>query len=318
MYKEDPLDVKAFYDSYFFVTPVHEGLKGFIKFFDDKAEKRVEHPNIPNSSFKYFVMTHSSIHTDVAACLKGSFTCQVEKLGAFKSEKQLSKHIQKFWSSSDKKLLVFQCKPNLDGEHVSLMKSTIEQDHESYLKKCIEEGKSPTKSICIIVHLQKGDPSEKTKKWQFSFMRDWKQATIDALEEPEVPIDKLLGKSVFELMDTKTISLKDIIADKLMWCFTRLKYPQHLSDPELVDEQVTSLQSSKTMMKYLERIVLRWIRNRHDQVQDAEYWSSNLRACDWQIKVSFDKNALLGSLTGAMLRYIDHLVSLPLAKVNTY
>lgn len=321
LYKEDAMDVKSLYES-FFHKPLHKGLKGFIESVGEASTQVHQGKNMldhPNMSFKYFVMTHSSIHTDVAACLKGSVSCHVEKLGAFKSEKHLSKWIQAFWSSSNKELLVFQCKPNLDGKHMTLMKSTIEQHHERYLRECISESKLPTKSICIIVHLERGrEALSSSPQWQFSFVRGWKHATLDSLDQPEVPTNLLLGDSVYKLFKSETLSLKAIIESKLLWCFTRLKYPPSLSDPERVKEEVSGLRSSEAMMMYLHDIVLQWIKTHHDKVEGAEFWSSKLRACDWQIKVSCDKKALFGSLTlsGAIQRYVDDLVRRPLAKVS--
>ena len=320
-YKHDALDVKENYDHFFFEKPLHKGLEGFIDFFVNEQLNRQQKGGMDRHdlSLKFFIMTHSSIHTDVTRYLHRSISCQVEKLGAFKSEKQLSKHIEQFWLSLDKQLLLIQCEPSIDAEHMSLMKCLIEQSHESYLEKCRIDGETAMKSIGIIVHLQRGEPSQASERWKFTFLRSWKQATIDALETPNVPINNLLGHSVVTLMEQKTMCLKTTIADQLMWCFTRLKYPQHcITDAESVDQTVLDLKSSSHMMKYLEDIVLRWINKHHDKAQKNEYRSSQLQACDWQVEVSCDKNALLRSstLSGALIHYIDHLVRRPLAKVS--
>lgn len=304
-FKKDPLEIKTLYDLYFTEKPLHNGLKGYIESFQN-----VHTDDLAGSFSKYFVVTHSSIHTDVAKCLEGAFSCQVEKLGAFKSERQLAKAVQQFFQDSSKDdLLVFQCKPELDAEHMLLMKSTLEQAHDNYLNGCKNEEKRPSKMICIIVHLE-----GLSEHWQMSFLSHWRQATIDALEEPDVPIYKILGKSVVSLMNDNVLSLNTIMADNLMWCFSRLKYSQ--SSEESIAAQINYLKTSNIMMKYLEAIVLRWI-TKHHGVQDDTCLVSCLRACKWQVQIACDKKALLTSstLSNALLRHIHVLVRRPLAKV---
>ena len=72
------------------------------------------------------ILTHSNIHVNVSQCLDGLVQCQTEKLSAFKSKKQLTKELERFWGSSDS-LLVLQCKPELDASHLLLAKSIIGQ-----------------------------------------------------------------------------------------------------------------------------------------------------------------------------------------------
>jgi hypothetical protein len=98
--KEDSQEVHKLSDKYF-KKPLHQGFAAFME-------------HVQKSSFfasdeigsKTVVMTFSNIHTDIRQCLGNGFRSQVERLSAYKSEKQLAERIDEFWNASEKELLV--------------------------------------------------------------------------------------------------------------------------------------------------------------------------------------------------------------------
>ena len=85
-----------------------------------------------------------------------------------------------------------QCKPDLDGSHLLLARSIIEEKRNSY-KKCLPDIKRKTvKHVCIVVHVQRGEAADSVP-WQFSFLCGWRQVFLDVLEAPPVPLNEILG-----------------------------------------------------------------------------------------------------------------------------
>ena len=170
-------------------------------------------------------MTFSNIHTDIRQCLysENDLKREVIHLSAYKSEKQLAERINEFWSSLEKELLVLQCKPDLDGSHLLLARSIIEEKRNSY-KKCLPDIKRKTvKHVCIVVHVQRGEATDSVP-WQFSFLCGWRQVFLDVLEAPPVPLWEILGESVEQLLRSSIWPIREIARNDLLWCFTCIKY----------------------------------------------------------------------------------------------
>ena len=212
-------EVQALYKTYF-EMPLHNGLKEYLK----HSLEDLQLDDDATSGIRLLIMTHSNIHVNVAQCLSGLLQCQTEKLSAFKSEKHLTKQLERFWKSSDT-LLVLQCKPELDATHMLLAKSIIEQQRQKYEKELMEAAQSQIKHVCIIVHVQRESKANgvESQHWQFSFQSGWKQVTIDVLEPPALPITECLDVTVIDLMDTKSLSFTKVASNEFLWCFTRIK-----------------------------------------------------------------------------------------------
>ena len=295
----------------YFAMPLHNGLKEYLK----HSLEALQLDDDATSGIRLLIMTHSNIHVNVAQCLSGLLQCQTEKLSAFKSEKHLTKQLERFWKSSDT-LLVLQCKPELDATHMLLAKSIIEQQRQKYKKESMETAQSQIKHVCIIVHvLRESDANEvESQHWQFSFQSGWKQVTVDILEPPVLPITECLDASVTDLMDTKSLSFIEVASNEFLWCFTRIKYPairQPSVDEILKTEQLLRLHSSLKILECFKELVKRWLNNRLlDSFQHP-------RSRTWLFSVACDRQALIrySHLVGAIQHYVSYLVRHPLAKI---
>ncbi|CAH3117502.1 unnamed protein product, partial [Pocillopora meandrina] len=303
-------EVQALYKTYF-EMPLHNGLKEYLK----HSLEGLQLDDDATSGIRLLIMTHSNIHVNVAQCLSGLLRCQTEKLSAFKSEKHLTKQLERFWKSSDA-LLVLQCKPELDATHMLLAKSIIEQQRQRYEKESMETAQSQIKHVCIIVHVQRESEANgvESQHWQFSFQSGWKQVTIDVLEPPVLPITECLEVSVIDLMDTKSLSFTEVASNEFLWCFTRIKYPairQPSVDEILKIEQLLRLPSNAKILECFKELVKRWLNKRLDNsFQHPE-------GRTWQFSVACDRQALIRSshLVGAIQHYVSHLIRHPLAKI---
>lgn len=303
-------EVQTLYKTYF-EMPLHNGLKEYLK----HSLKALQLDDDATSDIRLLIMTHTNIHVNVAQCLNGLLQCQTEKLSAFKSEKHLTKQLERFWKSNDT-LLVLQCKPELDATHMLLAKSIIEQQRQKYKKESMETAQNQIKHVCIIVHVQRESEASgvESQHWQFSFQSGWKQVTIDVLEPPVLPITECSDVSVIDLMDTKSLSFTEVASNQFLWCFTRIKYPairQPSVDEILKIEQLLRLPSNSKILECFKELVKRWLNKRlDDSFQHPE-------GRTWQFSVACDRQALIRSshLVGAIQHYVSHLIRRPLAKI---
>ena len=309
--KTDLKEVQTLYDSYF-QKPLHNGFKIYLKHllenlqFDSGSEDATD-------GMRLVVMTHSNIHVNVSQCLDGLVNCQTEKLSAFKSEKQLTRELERFWISSDP-VLVLQCKPELDATHMLLAKSIIEQQREKHVKEVVTANRKEIKHVCIIIHVQReSDASEaQNQRWQFSFQSGWQQVTIDVLEDPVLSITECLDVSIMDLLESKALSFEDVASNHFLWCFTRIKYPairQPSLDTILQLEKV--LTSSPKILECFKELVKWWLTKRAQDDSDQADCPS------WQYSVACDRQALINSshLVGAIQHHVSHLIRRPLAKI---
>ncbi|KAJ7381008.1 hypothetical protein OS493_004603 [Desmophyllum pertusum] len=307
-------EVELLYNSYF-AKPVHSGFEEYLRYILGDLQTRSEDEENTSRGMMLLVMTHSNIHTNVSQCLTGKENCQAEKLSAFKSEKQLAKQLQSFWTSK-RNILVLQCKPDLDAPHMLVAKHLIEDQRNAYISSKVGNAERPTKHVCIIVHVQRASKSQKVEspQWQFSFQSGWKQVTIDTLEKPVLSIIELLDVQVTDLLDTESFSFERIAWDQLWWCFTRIKYSSILQESTLnaVKHLVKWLKSSPMMMECFKKIVVRFLKkaeNDHDH--------DPLQSFSWLVTVACDRLALVKSTTlvEAIQHHFNHLIQQPLAKI---
>lgn len=309
--KTDLKEVQALYDSYF-QKPINNGFKYYLKHLLEKLQLGSGSEDATDG-LRVVVMTHSNIHVNVSQCLDGLVKCQTEKLSAFKSEKQLTRELERFWRSSDS-LLVLQCKPELDATHMLLAKSIIEQQREKHVKEVVTANQKEIKHVCIIIHVQRESEANEAQnqRWQFSFQSGWQQVTIDVLEDPVLSITECLNVSIMDLLESKALSFEDVASNHFLWCFTRIKYPA-IRQPSLgtILELEKQLTSSTEILECFKELVKRWLTKR------AQDNSNHTDRPSWQYSVACDRQALLKSshLVGAIQHHVSHLIRRPLAKI---
>jgi hypothetical protein len=224
--KEDSREVNMFADEYF-EKPIHNGLASFIKFVVNDQEFAYSTGGEVGSMT--IAMTYVTVHTDMTQCLIDgtSTTYKLERLGAYKSEKQLEERIHNFFFSSDKELLVFQCKPELDGEHMLLARSIIEDKRNSYAKAYKElNSTKQRKHVCILLHVRRG-VKESMVHCRFNFLSGWKQVFLDALEIPSIAVNEMRNESIDNLLTSSIWSFQGFAKQCILWCFSCIKYTQN-------------------------------------------------------------------------------------------
>ena len=304
-------EVKKLYNDYF-QKPLHKGLRDYLRHSLECLELDCNGEDA-TKGMRLVIMTHSNIHVNVSQCLDGLVQCQTEKLSAFKSEKQLTKELERFWGSSDS-LLVLQCKPELDASHVLLAKSIIEQHRETYIKRTIDKNQRQVKHVCIVIHVQRESEANKAEnqRWQFSFQSGWKQVTIDVLEDTVLPVTEFLDVSVMELLESKALSFEEVASEQLLWCFFCIKYPSSVQPPlDDILQLESLLRSSPKILACFKELVNRWLAKR------VAFDSHEEDRPSWQYFVACDRQALINSLhlVGAIQHHVSHLTRQPLAKI---
>ena len=307
--KEDFQEVQELSVEYF-KKPLHQG----IAFFMNHVVA-----NHQESSFfasdeigtKIVVMTFSNIHTDIRQCLGNEFRSQVERLSAYKSEKQLAERIDEFWDTPEKELLVLQCKPDLDATHLLLARSIIEEKRNSY-KQCLSEIEAHVyKHVCIVVHVQRGEAVEGVP-WQFSFLCGWRQVFLDVLEAPLVPLSEIVGESVEMLLTSSIWPIRRIAQNDLLWCFTCMKYTRNQRPLDTVLRIAKNLFDSEAVSQIIEKLILDSIDLSALEQDHGIYFKES-----WPVKVACDRQSLVNSSTlyCALEQFVSRLVQKPLAKI---
>ena len=308
--KEDSQEVKKLSEMYF-RKPIHQG----FAFFIEAMTRDQEYAFLIGDEigFKAIVMTFSNIHTDIPKCLRDTITYQVERLSAYKSEKQLAERVNNFWATSDAELLVLQCKPELDGAHLLLARSIIEDKRNSYQQACQDTGLKQKKHVCIVVHVQRGTTAHDVP-WQFSFLCGWKQVFLDVLEDTPVSLNEIRTESVQKLLTSSIWPLRRIAQNDLLWCFTCIKYIRNQRPLDSILRIAKSLFSSEKVYQAIEELILQWVKTNGYEEDDITVSSFNE---SWQVKVACDRQALVNSSTlyGAMEQHVSRLVREPLAKI---
>ena len=305
--KEDSREVQLLGDEYF-EKPLHQGFAAFMEHVVNNHQKSSFFANDEVGS-KTVVMTFSNIHTDIRHCLGNGFRCQVERLSAYKSEKQLAEKIDQFWNTPERKVLVLQCKPELDGTHLLLARSIIEEKRNLY--KQSEMNTQGYKHVCIVVHVQRGQSTDDIP-WQFSFLCGWRQVFLDVLEAPLVPLNEILGESVQKLLMSSIWPIRRIAQNDLLWCFTCIKYTRNQRSLDTVVRIAKNLFNSEDVSQVIEGLILQSI----DLNALEQAHGTNPRE-SWHVKVACDRQALINSSTlyCAMEQFVSRLVRIPLAKI---
>ena len=305
--KQDSREVKMLADEYF-EKPIQNGLASFITFVVNDQEFTYSTGGEVGS--KTIVMTYATVHTDITQCLGGTtISYQLERLGFFNAGKQLEDRIHNFFFSSDKELLVFQCKPELDGEHMLLARSIIE-DKRNFYEKTYQELNSTKqrKHVCILVHVRRGKDIS-TKHWQFNHLCGWKQVFLDVIEEPPVSMNEIRSECIDKLLTSSNWSFEKFSKDSncLLWCFKCIKYTKQQTPLERMLDITKRLFESEKVFKAIEHIV-----KNHVLAITADENDES-----WPVKVASDKRSLINSSTfsSAIEYYLCSLVRDTLAKI---
>ena len=307
--KEDPIEVKMLADEYF-KKPIHNGLASFVKSVSN--DQVFTYTSGSEIGSKTIVMTHATIHTDINRCLDDGtcrITYQLERLGYYKSAKRLEDRIHNFFSSN-KELLVFQCRPEFDGEHMLLARSVIDEKMNSYANKCQESNsKKIRKHVCILVHVRRAD-SENTARWQFNFLSGWKQVFLDALEVPSIAVNEMRNETIDNLLTDTIWSFQGFAKQCILWCSTCIKYTQNPRKHESILQIAKGLFLSEKVTAAIQKLIVEHV----SPINDAGCVE---RSESWQVKVACDIELLLNSstLSSAMEQYLSFLIRLPLAKI---
>ena len=308
-FQENSLEVKKLTEEYF-RKPIHNGLASFLKYVVNDQEFAYSTGDEVGS--KIIVMTYATVHTDITHCLDDSATTyQLERLGAYKSEKQLEDRIHNFFFSSDKEWLLFQCKPELDSEHMLLARSVIEDERDSYAKVYQESTSiKRRKHVCILVHVRRAI-KDNAVCWQFNFLSGWKQVFLDALEVPSIAVNKMRQETIDSLLTTSSVwSFRGFAVKCILWCFNCIKYTQNAREEQRILEIANNIFKSENVTAAIKKLVVRHVSLTDDEVSGEEGES-------WQVKVACDLELLLNSstLSSAMEQYLSFLIRKPLAKI---
>ena len=307
--KENFIEVQQFSDKYL-KMPLHQGFASFMEHVKTNHQETSFFASDEIGS-KTVVMTFSNIHTDIHQCLGSGLSCQVERLSAYKSEKQLAERINEFWNAPEKELLVLQCKPDLDGTHFSLACSIIEEKRNFYKQRLSAIKAQDYKHVCIVLHVQRGEVTEDVP-WQFNFLCGWRQVFLDVLEEPLVPLNEIIGKTVKKLLTSSVWPICRIAQNCLLWCFTRINYTVTQRGPDFILRNAENLFGSKQISEVIETIILESIDLNASEQDEETYAHEN-----WHVHAACNRQLLVNSSTlhCAMEHLVSRLVRNPLAKI---
>ncbi|XP_046854892.1 uncharacterized protein LOC124447906 [Xenia sp. Carnegie-2017] len=301
-YNKDPGEIKILLNEYF-EKPIHNGLASFISHI---VKQHVNDAESEACSIT-LLMTHATVHTDISRCMN-EMSCQLERLGAYKSGKQLEDRIHIFFKS-EKELLIIQCKPELDAEHMLFTRSIVEEKRNAFTKKFMEaQSTMQRKHVCMIVHVRRAS-HENTPRWQLNFLSGWKQVFLDTLEIPSIPMDKIFDQNVDNLLSNSVWSFRGFAVNCILWCFNCLKYSQSARQQERVLRFAKKLFLSHNVSKTIRDLVIKECRHCIEQ--------SSITDENWQVKVACDVDLLFNSwnVSAAMEQYLLFLVRQPLAKL---
>ncbi|XP_053405686.1 uncharacterized protein LOC123566607 [Mercenaria mercenaria] len=280
----------------YFQLPLHGGLRNLIKYQinEDKHEQMT------------VVFTSSNIHTKIAYELN-SWRYQSERLGAFKSEKQLSIKLEQFWDNPDMQILLVHCSAREDDKHIMLTKSLIEKYSSEYLEK---SDRACFKLVYLIVHLgcrdsQLNDESTRSLS-QMNYLSGWKLLLLENLECPKTSLPVFCSKSLLDTIEDM-LPLTDVLKEELFWAFTRIQYGVHGRDAESINNVIDKVNNSDDFLRYLGEMIWSYIRDSSNGQNDA----------DWFVRVACDTHALNTSafLIDALEHQIRCVIKITLAKI---
>ena len=276
----------------YFDFHINEGIQCFLH-----AEK-VCTATVPK---KYVLMTNSGINTDVGSLCQ-SIPCQVEKLSAVKSEKQLSMEIASFFRE-DKVLFVLQCKPSLDSVHMRLAKLLLENQQHNYIQG--RKADRPVKHVAFVVHLSSLE-GQQYDEWKFDYANDWEMFTLDRLEETDFPIKSgLLGKTPSDLLQSNFCPIKEVMKQNLVWALGNLEYPHFGGSAKRLWETADQIRKSENLLNFFTTEIMKYVERQSSKTRSNIFHPDN-----WYIDVvkSPVKMHQGCSLHDSLRFHLEHLV----------
>ncbi|OWF52739.1 uncharacterized protein LOC110447384 [Mizuhopecten yessoensis] len=295
---EQPTKVQMLTDEYFRL-PLHEGLESFLTAQHTALDSTLcsELMQTNQGEELCVIFTHSSMHINIHSLLD-KHNLSVEKIGAFRSEKDLTNAIDKFFEN-DGEFLFLQFDSRYDMQHFFLTKITVEHKKREYAKLSAEQ--QTHKYVYLLVHLGIGDRSE-SKISQIHFMSEWSIVMLDTLEKPDKSILDLKNRTLTEIISNMR-PLHNFIKEQLLWAFTRIQYSHEDRHVFELEQAIEHLQSSSLLMKMIDEFVYSQVEN---LVEDE---------VNWEFNIASDEHALIsaGTYIGAIESHIQDIIRKPVA-----
>lgn len=273
--------------------PIHSGIWEFI-------DHQMKHSQHKNTGLLTIVLTNSSIHS-LESYKRKKDEVQVEKLAAFKSEKQLLMHIQNFWTEAFESILFLHCCAAEDEKLISLAKATI----DSVRADSLRENRFPAKHVYFIIHLDRRRADTKAIL-PINYLSGWEIVTLDSLKEPEIPLMELFTLNLQEAVERKR-PLTAYISEQLFWSFSRIRYEKLGRDLESIQKVIYKLQISDEFLDILEEHVCDWIKAESKRRHDTG-WLKNIALNAYLMNT-------YSSFGSALEHEIFSIVSEPLCKI---
>ncbi len=208
-------------------------------------------------------------------------------------------------------MLIFQCNPEIDSEHILLARSVIEDKRNSYANRINQESNSTKrrKHVCILVHVRRAVKKD-TVGWQFNFLSGWKQVFLDALDVPSIAVNEMRNKTIDNLLTSSVWSFQGFAVECILWCFNCIKYTQNPRQEESILEIAKTIFTSENITRAIQKLVVQHV----SPIDDEEPGGVGT---SWQVKVACDLELLLNSstLSSAMEQYLSSLIRQPLTKI---
>ncbi|WAR10149.1 R213A-like protein, partial [Mya arenaria] len=246
----------------YFELPLHHGLAHYIQHdvLNNNDEDACGNLTI--------VFTNSAIHTNISNDFKN---CQTETLASFKSEKQLSINLQRFWESNRTDVLLVSCNASEDEKHLMLTKSLIEKfKAEKY------DNNEKTKRVYLVIYMRGWNAlygsttTQCSPVTQINFLSGWKLVLLDTIETPNISLSDLYLQSLSDVVENMTLT--ELLKKELFWAFTRIKYGSHGRDIKSVTEMLSQLERSEEFLTAIGHRVLMYIKDNETE-QDIDWCS---------------------------------------------
>ncbi|XP_069124642.1 uncharacterized protein [Argopecten irradians] len=289
---EQPSKVQSLIDEYF-ELPLHEGLESFLISQHGMNSTDLEETRVDMN----VIFTHSNMHVNINSLLNNQ-SLSVLKMGAFKSEKDLTKAIENFFES-EHEFLFLQFDSRYDMQHFLLTKITIEQKAKENINKASDQ--LSRKYVYLLVHLSTSENIDPSTS-QIHFMSGWNMVTIDTLEKPRKSMLDLRGRNLTEII-SEMRPLHSVIKKQLLWAFTRIQYGHEDRHIEEFENAIGQLQTSTLLLEMVDDFVISQMKS---LIEDGTDWESDI-ACDEQALVS------AGSYIGAIENHILDIIRKPVA-----
>lgn len=244
---------------------------------------------------KFVIFTNSTIHCRIQEAV-ANLDCSFHKLAEYKSEKTLTKDVERFFETSQFNIFVLQCEMKSDYCNILLAKSVLEKSKRRFGIKW------KNKNICMVIHLSRSSCAKQIFN-KINLLSGWTLATLDSIETPPLSLPKIYMRSVRDLLGQDFDAL---IRRELPWAFSRLQFQGSL---DLIID-VSELLKSKTAVCFFSEQVQVWVK-KHSNTENP---------MDWQHTAAFDKHLLETSttLTGTLESHLSGWIQEPLAKSLYY